>query len=1094
MDQQLQQRTQLINLCRALLTSDNDLRRNAMNSFDLLCRQPGFALLILNLVQDKQLEEEIRLMAVLQLKGLLRREWNRRDGVLSSGERMHIQELLVSELLDEPQQKISNQIDTILADVVDHDYPKYWPDFFSKIINFIQDTNSPRVRLRGFQALDAVIRDLTSREDRNRVKTVASHLISFIGAVYVKLASDLGSVIGSLQFATDQAGNIVLTQNPSVETMITAELTNLTLRILHHLIVRTGYLKDHGKEPVIADLTPKLLELWKAYCRIAQVVPTNVLTPFVFKHIIRLGKFASEAEEEYPRAFQPYIVPFLEFVCTQIVTFPHGKLPDMFIIYSMIFLYAVLQKRRDATSNSELYNLTQGVFTREVISQLSGALILSFFPITQVDLVAWEHNGEAMVTEEIKFAWRTHKRACAEMLFGCLIRFYPATVCPVIGQLIKEMNKETQMLQGQVVPMEFIQRKDAIYYAIGLGNHDLTGRHIVFPTFLQTHLIPDMQNPDSRYRILRRRVAFVIELWSRNINRNPNKALVKTVYEMLFTLLADQDVVVRLAAAVAIRVIIEDNDFHSDIFIEYIEAVTHLIFKMVADTKTVDCHMQLVKLVHVMIMHMGEQMDPFLPKLLDAISALWQSVDLADNMGLMLQSSIVRTMSVVVKTNGPRLAPLLPYFITMVAHSVDIQETRSFNLLEDGLALWYTLLRFTPCSPELQTLFKSIGVIIEYAQDEELDIRRQVLRIIEAYVLLAGQQFLVTNLTSILSAANEMMNGCCDAAQHRIFIRIANSLLLMYHKDVAGLLVPVLEHLMRCVLADPERAVEGAATSYSQLEEERARAEKQMKIASSQPKGEDAPPARLSAGNTDAAPASLTYDDINVQYFAVFARLIVTDTGAFMVLLQRVIQTHTGGKTSTGEPVLPQPFKGLPRNVDEFTLMYLFIERMLVTLAKMYHALDDNTSTYRRTQEARMRKLMTVALCVLFCTVLPGMEKQLFASGQTPTAQLQQLHALHGRLLCTCVNVASALVIDWCNFSAKLETTKKSLELNVENMVEKTKDELATRDQVDQVDIVQFFAGKVTELASTTSLLSRDQLMSCISPALLMQLQQQQPK
>lgn len=59
-------------------------------------------------------------------------------------------------------------------------------------------------------------------------------------------------------------------------------------------------------------------------------------------------------------------------------------------------------------------------------------------------------------------------------------------------------------------------------------------------------------------------------------------------------------------------------------------------------------------------------------------------------------------------------------------------STRDLNMLEDGLSLWITMLRFVPYSPTIGKLFPAIPTALEFAGSEEYMLRRQFLRVIEA--------------------------------------------------------------------------------------------------------------------------------------------------------------------------------------------------------------------------------------------------------------------------------------------------------------------------------------------------------------------------
>jgi len=49
----------------------------------------------------------------------------------------------------------------------------------------------------------------------------------------------------------------------SIEHIITAEICTMCLNMLHHLLVRGGYIHKCGKEEVVVEVLKKMLEIWK---------------------------------------------------------------------------------------------------------------------------------------------------------------------------------------------------------------------------------------------------------------------------------------------------------------------------------------------------------------------------------------------------------------------------------------------------------------------------------------------------------------------------------------------------------------------------------------------------------------------------------------------------------------------------------------------------------------------------------------------------------------------------------------------------------------------------------------------------------------
>lgn len=119
-----------------------------------------------------------------------------------------------------------------------------------------------------------------------------------------------------------------------------------------------------------------------------------------------------------------------------------------------------------------------------------------------------------------------------------------------------------------------VRQKDAIYFAFAISSDSLFYRnHITASTFkelLREPFANDVKNADPRYlflnpshrrpaltyadrfKLVRRRVAQIIENWSREIHKVPS--VMPLVYQFLLALMNDQDVVVRLASTISFKI------------------------------------------------------------------------------------------------------------------------------------------------------------------------------------------------------------------------------------------------------------------------------------------------------------------------------------------------------------------------------------------------------------------------------------------------------------------------------------------------------------------------------------------------------------
>lgn len=140
--------------------------------------------------------------------------------------------------------------------------------------------------------------------------------------------------------------------------------------------------------------------------------------------------------------------------------------------------------------------------------------------------------------------------------------------------------------------------KDAIYCSIGLGANELFNT-FDFNNFLVNRLVPEVANKEPTFKILRRRIAWIIGHW---IGVKIDKQYRPYVYQIMLQLLApEEDMVVRLVAANNLRNCVDDWDFETDDFVPYIESSILLLTALLKDVEEFDSRMRILNCMNIVI-------------------------------------------------------------------------------------------------------------------------------------------------------------------------------------------------------------------------------------------------------------------------------------------------------------------------------------------------------------------------------------------------------------------------------------------------------------------------------------------------------------
>jgi hypothetical protein len=140
--------------------------------------------------------------------------------------------------------------------------------------------------------------------------------------------------------------------------------------------------------------------------------------------------------------------------------------------------------------------------------------------------------------------------------------------------------------------------KDAIYCSIGLGANELFNS-FDFNNFLVNRLVPEVANKEPTFKILRRRIAWMIGHW---IGVKIDKQYRSYVYQIMLQLLApEEDMVVRLVAANNLRNCVDDWDFETEDFVPYIEPSILLLTALLKDVEEFDSRMRILNCMNIVI-------------------------------------------------------------------------------------------------------------------------------------------------------------------------------------------------------------------------------------------------------------------------------------------------------------------------------------------------------------------------------------------------------------------------------------------------------------------------------------------------------------
>lgn len=125
-----------------------------------------------------------------------------------------------------------------------------------------------------------------------------------------------------------------------------------------------------------------------------------------------------------------------------------------------------------------------------------------------------------------------------------------------------------------------------VYELMNLSINSFHFLQINFNDWFTKSLVLELKVKDPNYRIIRRRVAWLIGYWVSVQLSAENRS---TLYESMLPLLQpNEDMVVRLTAANTIKLAVDDFGFNADEFLKYLEPLFSLLFQLLKDCQECD--------------------------------------------------------------------------------------------------------------------------------------------------------------------------------------------------------------------------------------------------------------------------------------------------------------------------------------------------------------------------------------------------------------------------------------------------------------------------------------------------------------------------
>uniref|UniRef100_A0A665X7J5 Importin-11 n=1 Tax=Echeneis naucrates TaxID=173247 RepID=A0A665X7J5_ECHNA len=667
--------------------------------------QPGFYSVLLNIFNNHMLDVNVRWLAVLYFKNGIDRYWRRvAPHALSEEEKTSLRAGLITNF-NEPVNQIATQIAVLIAKVARLDCPRQWPELIPILLESVkgQDGLQQHRALLTFYHVTKTLASKRLAQDRRLFQDLASGIYSFACSLWSHHTDCFLQQI----YARDEA-----TALSSLErTLLSLKVYDKCLSMLLNLLLLTND------------------AVWLICVSGRQVGPDSTCREKLEKTIILYTKVLLDFLEYHPCAFIPLIQRSLEFAVSYVFT-PAGEgvTFERFIVQCMNLIKMIVKNDAykpaknidDSKPESlEAHKIKTAFFTHPTLTEIGRRLVSHYFLLTEEELTMWEEDPESFAVEETGGdSWKYSLRPCTEVLFLDIFHNYSQTLTPVLLDMVQNLQGPTNVED----PVQLLM-KDAVYNAVGLAAYELFD-NVDFDQWFKNQLLGELQVSHHRYKLIRRRVIWLIGQW---ISVKFKSDLRPLLYEVILSLMQDPDLVVR------------------QLFFVFSQFSPNLLLHVIS------CVIERVNI----------QIRPYVGCLVQYLPLLWKQSEEHN----MLRCAILTTLIHLVQGLGAESKNLYPFLLPVIQLSTDVSQPPHVYLLEDGLELWLVTLENSPAvTPELLRIFQNMSALLELSSENV----RTCFQIVNAYIYLSATEFLQSYAESLCRTFCDLLKDITNEGQVQV--------------------------------------------------------------------------------------------------------------------------------------------------------------------------------------------------------------------------------------------------------------------------------------------------------------------------------------
>eukprot|EP01124_Arcella_intermedia_P009369 TRINITY_DN16110_c0_g1_i1.p1 TRINITY_DN16110_c0_g1~~TRINITY_DN16110_c0_g1_i1.p1 ORF type:complete len:534 (-),score=136.70 TRINITY_DN16110_c0_g1_i1:488-2089(-) len=424
------------------------------------------------------------------------------------------------------------------------------------------------------------------------------------------------------------------------------------------------------------------------------------------------------------------------------------------------------KKRKDYLDDNNLkipkekldraFEIVHHYFTPEVVMRTVRLVISKYLVLTPTLIKMWIKEPEEYIEEIISDAYLFKIETCAEFFYDRLLKFNGDLALSLTDYLLSTIDECNQVSPNQKDFIDKMLLKDACYNALANANSCLASE-FNFKNFLANILQREFTVEHELSFVLRRRAAFIIENWASDIEVNDHNLS----FRIIVSCLKDNNLVVQIYGAIALKNLIEHLDFKSFTYAEFLRASIEPIVSMVSKMTGSDTTCHLLNIITSIINSLGENVRPFMYDIVNCVSNLWS----VSQEKKMILTSIIKILSELVTVLIGGAAELEKQLLPVLLISCDPNNKDALHLLEQGIVLWSTMIEQSGfLSSPILNLFPNILLILQKISDEPKLVKK-IAHLILCYLII-GKKEIPKRFWNVLVPAMQIIAVNLHKATH----------------------------------------------------------------------------------------------------------------------------------------------------------------------------------------------------------------------------------------------------------------------------------------------------------------------------------------